>query len=89
MTTHIRRVDHVLTTAVADALLMLNVDRGLYHSINGTGTRIWELLAEPTTEAALVETLLGEFDVDRARCTEEVGSLLAMLRERGLLRDDA
>lgn len=89
MSASIRRVDNILTTPTAQALLMLNVDRGQYHSINETAARIWELLAEPTTEEALVDALLREFDVDRARCAAEVNALLAALRERGLLRGGA
>lgn len=43
-------------------------------TLNGTGAFLWKLLETETTQEALVEALLGEYDVDRqtaAKCVAE------------------
>lgn len=83
----IRRADNVLFNQVNDLLLMLNLEAGRYHSLNDVGVRIWELLEQPTTEPAIVDMLVGEFEVTREVCAAEVAAFLASLRERGLIVD--
>ena len=82
----IQRADMPGTDLDGD-LLMLNVERGLYHWIQGAGPRIWELLAEPTTERAVVERLMTEFDVPLEVCSAEVAEFVAELRKLDLLVD--
>jgi len=81
----IKRGGDVFTAPLDDALLMMNVSTGTYYGLNGVAARIWELLEQPTTEAALIEQLLAEYDVDASACAEQVTAFLARLRERGLL----
>ena len=83
----IQRADGVFTAPLPDALLMMNVQRGLYHGLNETAARVWELLEQPTTEAVVVEKLLAEFDVPAADCAAQVSEFLNDLRERNLLTE--
>ncbi|MBA2671298.1 MAG: PqqD family protein [Gemmatimonadetes bacterium] len=68
---------------VADEVAILNLEEGVYYGLNPVGTRIWGLLQEPCTVAAIHATLLAEFDVDPARCEQD---LLALLNELALHR---
>lgn len=88
MSTRIRRAD-LLTAAVGNDLIMMSLDTGQYHSLIGVGPRIWELLAEPTTEDAIVSQLQASYDVPPDACAREVSTFLADLRERGLVVDAA
>lgn len=87
MSTMIRRADNILAAPLDDTLLMMSVEKGMYYGLHGVGPRIWELLEQPTTEAALVAALLAEFEVDADVCATQVSAFLAGLRERGLLTD--
>lgn len=88
MTTgQIRRSQSTLTVQTDGSLIALNIDSGLYHGLDGSGPRIWDLLAEPTTPEAVVEALLADFDIDRNTCTAQVTAFLDGLRQRGLLTD--
>lgn len=87
MTGRIQRENNIFTAPLDDTLLMMSVERGVYHGLNGVGARIWELLAAPITEAALVDSLLAEYEVERETCVTQVAAFLTGLRERGLLAD--
>lgn len=87
MSATIRRTENVFTAPLEDTLLMMSVENGVYHGLNSVGARIWELLEQPTTEAAVIERLLAEFEVEPEICTAQVAAFLTGLRERGLLVD--
>lgn len=67
-------------------LVALHVEKGTCYGFNVTATRIWNLLAEPKTEAQLYEALMAEFEVDRETCEREVAPLLRELEADGLVR---
>ncbi|WP_448192475.1 PqqD family peptide modification chaperone [Azospirillum sp. sgz301742] len=89
MSASIQRAGDVFAAPLDDTLLMMSVENGQYYGLNGVGTRIWELLEQPTTEVAVVERLLAEYEVTPDVCAEQVAGFLAGLRERGLLLDVA
>lgn len=83
----IRRADNILAAPLDQTLLMMSVEKGMYYGLHGVGPRIWELLEQPTTEAAVTAALLAEYEVDAELCTAQVAAFLTGLRERGLLVD--
>src|ERR1700722_8517130 len=85
MTVYSRSGLEVLTTQLGHELLMLNVPQSQYHNLNDVGGRVWQLLEHPISAAALVDTLLEEYDIERARCEEDVTAFLDMLAARGLI----
>ena len=54
-------------------------------TLNGTGKFLWERMQEETDEAALVEALLGAYDVDRETATECVSNFVAGLKDNDFL----
>jgi hypothetical protein len=52
---NIQRASDMPAARLGDELWMMSLARGQYFRLNAVGTRIWELLAEPTTDAALQE----------------------------------
>ena len=64
---------------------MLEIERGIYYSLNSTGAFIWAHLAEPIEVAALHERLTTEFDVDPQVARDDLMRLLDRLGEAGLI----
>ena len=58
--------------------IVLNLASGIYHSIDGVGRRIWELIQEPRSVREILDSLLVEFAVEEEQCR---GDLIAFLRE--------
>jgi len=52
------RNQDILVTEMDGDFVMMNVETGDYHSIRGSGVRIWELAETPVTEGQIVATRL-------------------------------
>lgn len=55
--------------------------------LNATATQLWTWLQEDTTEAALIERLCAEYDVDEETATKHVGAFVGKLRTEGFLEE--
>lgn len=87
MAQKIRRNEDVFAVPVDGTMLLLNADTGSYHGLSPVACRIWELLADPIDETALVSQLLAEFAVTPEQCAREATAFLAALRARGLIAE--
>lgn len=57
------------------------VDMDMMITLNDTGRFLWECLQQETDEAAMVEALLGEYEVSREAAAEAVSAFVARLEE--------
>ena len=65
---------------VADTL-----DLNMMITLNETGACLWEHLNEETSEDALVQALLGEYDVDEQTARDAVTAFVKKLSDNGFL----
>ena len=66
---------------IGEESAMMSIETGNYLTLSRVGTRIWELIEQPTTISALCAQLTGEFDVTAEHCRTEVDQFLADLRD--------
>lgn len=64
---------------------MLHLENGNYYGLENVGAKIWRLLEKPTKVREIERILLEEYDIEPARCHEEVSQLLSDLIENGLV----
>lgn len=83
---HIQIAPDVLFQEVGGETVLLDLESELYFGLDAVGTRIWTLLAEGASVGAVVETLLQEYEVERATLEADVSELLSKLSEAGLIR---
>ncbi len=76
--------DQVSCDLVGEAAI-LNLKKGVYYGLDPVGARVWNLIQEPVTFGQVRDTLLSEYDVDKARLESDIHSLLAQLAEEGLV----
>ena len=81
----IRRKGNLLEAEVDGELVALEVEKGSCYGFNRSATRIWQLAEQPISLSSLCDRLVGEYDVDRARCEEEVAGVIRELEREGLL----
>lgn len=75
-----------LTWQIAgDDVVVLDLAGSVYLKLNGTGRVLWEHLADPTTDRALVAALVEAYGIDETRASADVDAFLTDLRARGLL----
>ena len=75
----------VLFQEVSGETVLLDLESEQYFGLDEVGTRIWALLNEGQGVAAIVETLLTEYEVEREQLEGDVRELLAALLDAGLI----
>jgi hypothetical protein len=78
--------DEVLFQEVSGETVLLDLDSEQYFGLDAVGTRVWQLIGAGVTADAVVDTLLGEYEVERATLAADVDELLARLADAGLIR---
>ncbi|MDN3296584.1 lasso peptide biosynthesis PqqD family chaperone [Streptomyces ficellus] len=74
-----------VSTAETDyGTVLLDQRSGNYWELNPTGTLVVKTLLEGGDEAAAVDALVTEFDIDRARAEQDVTALMQELQKSGL-----
>ncbi|MDQ3661538.1 MAG: lasso peptide biosynthesis B2 protein [Actinomycetota bacterium] len=60
---------------------ILDLGGGIYYGLDAVGARVWELAWEPIEVNQIQETIMEEYDADRARIERDVLALLQRLAE--------
>ena len=84
------RAPHVVSTSRDGLTVLVDLERGRYHTLNEIAGRIWTLLADATTVDAIARVLQEEYDVPRDgsadRLQQDITTLLVTLGDAGLLQ---
>jgi GTP cyclohydrolase I len=84
--TMVARTENLMSTALDDDTVMMNIESGAYYGLDGTGQAIWSMLETPQRVAAVCEALLQEYDVDAETCRRQVHSFVERLHAEGLVQ---
>jgi hypothetical protein len=75
----------LLATEFGSEIVVLSLRDGVYYGLEDVGVRIWRLLQEPVTVAAIRDALVSEYDVEAADCERDIRALVGDLAARGLV----
>src|SRR2546422_6218136 len=64
---------------------ILQLDSGVYYTLNPVGARVWTLVQQPVRVAALRDTLVAEYDVEPERLEADLFDLLTKLAAERLI----
>ena len=81
----LRASPEVISKRLDEATVLVHIPTNRIFELNETGTRVWELLGQGLDTNTIVGFLVEEFDVDKARASNEVNDLLIQLRTKDLL----
>ena len=81
----LRPSPEVISKRLDEATVLVHIPTNRIFELNETGTRVWELLGQGLDANTIVGFLVEEFDVDKARASNEVNDLLIQLRTKDLL----
>ena len=84
----IRRKDEIISGDVDGETVMMSIEGGKYHSLNETGSRIWEILENPSTISKIIDVLKDEYDTEPEVITGEAYKFLEQLLERDVIQID-
>lgn len=80
----VRNPDLVATDMDGETVMM-SIERGEYFGLGGVGSRVWELLAQPTSLAQLADAIGAEYEVDASTCLADLQRFVADLLANGLV----
>ncbi len=76
--------EEVLSSSLGGEVVLLEMENGVYYSLNEVGARIWELIGEPTSVKEVCRHIVDEYDVDPEQCSRDTLAVLSDLTDRGL-----
>ena len=85
-TTYPIRSEHVTWKALEGESVLLNLETGVYFSLNETGTAAWELFDGATSLATVGEALCARFNVSAEHVRQDLFELTQTLLEEGLVK---
>lgn len=68
-----------------DRAVLMDVETGEYFELNQAASRLWLAIEPPTSVVKLVDTLLGEYEVERTACEEAVLEWLVEMARLGFI----
>lgn len=74
-----------ISANLAEEAAVLNLNSGTYYGLDPVGARIWRMIQQPQTVAAIHSVILAEYDVDANRCIADVLEFLEQLASDGLI----
>lgn len=77
---------NVIARQVGDEIVLLDLDNGTYFGLDPVGARIWELISQGRTLAAVCEVILDEYDVTREIIEQDLLKLVADLAAQRLVK---
>lgn len=86
--TTIARSPDAVSRAVAGEALVFDLGSNRFFTLDGVGTRVWELIAQPTTFGEVLAAMLSEYDVEEERLAEDLQRLFGEMAEGRLVRLD-
>jgi hypothetical protein len=75
----------IVHETVDGEVIAIDLADGSYYSLAGSGPAVWELLGRGASEAEISAVLADRFEAEEAEIGAAVATLLAQLRENGLI----
>jgi len=79
------RTTDLSARTIGGETIILNLPDSRYFSITGVGTRVFELLGEEQSVDELVDTIVGEYEIDAGTARRDIEVFVDRLREAQLL----
>lgn len=80
-----RLSEHLAWRIIEDEAFVLDVERRRVHRFNPVGAVIWEQLDQGKSQAEIVQTLMGLYNVDKETVEKDVRTFIEKIAAAGLL----
>ena len=79
-----------VSSNMADEVVILNHDKGMYYGLSEVGALVWSALENgPKSFEELCELVMEEYEIDQASCEADISTLLTDLRKEKLVVDES
>lgn len=80
--------DTVVARAVGDEMVMLDLDSGVYYTLNGTGAFIWRCCEQGQPAEEIVPAITAQYEVSDGVARADLDAFFDSMSELGLIRVD-
>jgi hypothetical protein len=81
----VRPSPNQVSSDLSGETVILDLKQSVYHGLDETGAYIWNLVQQGKTIIEIRDAMLAEFDVEPARCEQDLLALLEDLAKNGLI----
>ena len=85
LTSKVVRADGVMSAPVDNDIVILNMAKNNYISLDQIGRRLWDILETPQAVSSICEKLMDEFEGEREQIEIDVLVFLNELESEGLV----
>jgi hypothetical protein len=85
LATVVRASPNQVSSRVGDEMVILDLERSMYYSLDPVGARIFELLQEPTPLEVVLDRVMAEFEVDAQTARTDLLALVESLMAQDLI----
>lgn len=85
ITTSVQPKDDVLARSVGNETVLLDLESGIYYTLNSVAATVWSALERGQTPEQAVALVVDRYDVDEATATADVQELLQDLLDNNLV----
>ena len=82
------RDQNVLSSSVEGQVVLLNLEKGSYYTLDAVGADIWQMLDKPVVVGKIIAKLLQDYDATPEQIENDVLELLTDLGREGLILID-
>jgi len=75
----------LLYSKIGEEIVLLTVESGKYFKVDAVGSRIWEIIKEPTSIEKVLAQLVEEYEVSLTECEKDVRPFIKKLKEDNLI----
>ena len=85
LSTKIKTCSAVISAELGPEIALLNINTGVYYTLNAVGASIWRQIQGTTTLAEIKSRLLEEYEVDEVHCERDLVRIVEELSASGLI----
>jgi hypothetical protein len=77
--------ENYLANEIDGEVVMMNIETGLYVSLNNTGKVIWDMLDTPKSIESLINLLVDTYKITHEQCTTDVVPFIEQMMQQEIL----
>jgi hypothetical protein len=77
--------ENYLANEIDGEVVMMNIETGLYVSLNNTGKVIWDLLDTPKSIQTIIDLLVNTYKITLEQCTTDVVPFIEQMMQQEIL----
>ena len=81
----VRRVPDQIACDMGGEVVILDLKSGTHYGLNAVAARIWNLIEEPMSVAAIKDAIVAQYGVDPVTCERDIGVFLRQMQDARLI----